>query len=161
MKTVAALVALVLLALLISPAMAGVGPSPFRPELGKLNAIVNGLSELQRRVGAAVPAPDTPRGVEPSPFRDGANQLIAAAHQLLVLGSRLERVLAVQDVRGDDAVNSALREISRGAEAIADLTQPDDVVGDIQDELETAKASVYNAALAILNQLGDVGPSPD
>ncbi len=152
MKNVAVLVALVLLPLLVSPAIAGVGPSPFQPELRKLNAIVNCLSELQQRVHAEADAPITAMGVEPSPFRSSAHQLDAAARQLRVLGGHLEAVLAVPGVETDDEVKAALSDIFDWVLLIADET-PAEVVKD-PNEWDIAMMNVRGALDAILHQLG-------
>jgi hypothetical protein len=156
LKNVAVLVALVLLPLLVSPAIAGIEPSPFQPELRKLNAIINCLSELEQRVGAAAGGPITSSGIEPSPWR-AVNQLDAAARQLRVLGGHLEAVLAVPDVQDDDAVNAALLEIVDWVKLISYETRTEP--SGEPTELETAMLKVNGAAEAILNQLGWVSPS--
>ena len=90
-------VAVCFLFVLCSMAWAGVEPSPFKPEINKLNAVENNLRSIQERLSRVLQEPPEPG--TPSPNVKGAvgrlsameNQLILVNHMLF---SIMEEVLA-------------------------------------------------------------------
>ena len=150
MNKFATLVALILLLTLVSPAMAGIEPSPWRSELGVLNSIVNCLSEVNQRVNAALAR----MGVGPSPFHSSVNQLEAMANQLDLLGSRLEGVLdAIPSEGGDEEVSSALLEVRNGALQIVRQTAPPNCPKEVAGALERVRDSAQAIADMISGQV--------
>jgi hypothetical protein len=121
MKKTAALIVLVLMPLLALPAMAGVGPSPFTPQIGKLNSFANSLSSVSQRLNAAF----TRMGIEPSPFRPVVNQWEAEANKLEVLQGRLELIVSVPEVQAmnsdvvlDPELSAALERVRDAANSV-------------------------------------------
>ena len=121
MKKAAALIVLVLFPLLALPAMAGVEPSPFTPQIGKLNSIANSLSSVSQRLNAA----RARMGIGPSPFRSFVNQWEAEAHKLDVLQGRLDLVgVALENNEElDDHVRAALKMVKEAAESVVTATK--------------------------------------
>ena len=149
MNKSAALIALVLLPVLASTAIAGIEPSPWKPRLGVLHSIVNCLSEVNQRVNAAV----TRMGIGPSPFRPLVNKLEAQANQLDVLRSRLDGVLA--DLEGQEVneeVRMALQDVRDIAQPIARAAELALVGGPWPEDLVSALEKVRDSALAIGGQ---------
>jgi hypothetical protein len=165
MKKTAALIVLVLLLLLVLPAMAGVEPSPFAPQIGKLNSIANSLSSVSQRLNAAY----TRMGVGPSPFRSEVNQWEAEANKLDVLQGRLDLVVIVlEDEELDTDVEDALVKVKEAAKSVVEATkqweegEPGNNGGLLPDALvpvrEGAEA-IVSSVNEILRYNGYSGPS--
>ena len=94
---------LVLLALLIlalaNLAGAGVDPSPFKPQLNKLNSISNELDSINKRLNYLL----VPTGSSPKADAAGvANQLGSMAEQFRELGARINDIHATFE---DDSID--------------------------------------------------------
>ncbi|MBT8350755.1 MAG: hypothetical protein KJO26_05925, partial [Deltaproteobacteria bacterium] len=72
-------------------AIAGTEPSPFKPEINKLNAVTNNLSSIHNRINKVLGSP--PDDQSPSPNVNGAvGRLSAMDHQLVLLDGMVESI---------------------------------------------------------------------
>jgi hypothetical protein len=129
---------LITVASLASSAGAGTEPSPFAPEINRLEAIVHNLDSIQTRIDKVLGSP--PDDQLPGPDENGAvGRLSAIDHQIVLLtalmGSVVDEVLATppDDIYQATDVVPALLNVKTGAESIADTVDaylscpPDDI----------------------------------
>jgi hypothetical protein len=106
-------ITLLLLVGIAAPASAGLEPTPFRPEINKLNAVINELSQISGRLVDI----EEKMGVEPTPFIPVVNELNAMSIQLNVVAIQVDAVLDVVP-SGDPDVEEALALVAGEAQGV-------------------------------------------
>jgi len=135
------LVALVVMMFLVpSAVVAGVGPSPFEPELNKLHSIELNLAAIKKRMESRSAMEILPAGTE--------NYMLATANQLSGLDSRLGDVLA--------ALPPASLDSQTRQEVVLALQGMRADLGGVAGATESGVIDLFES---ILSRLG-IGPSP-
>ena len=162
-------ISLLLLTSVATPALAGIEPQPWKPQINKLNAVANDLAQINGRLNdvlmrfgvvpsarhaqmTGVPTP-VPAGVEPSPFRGAVGKLNAMSHQLGVLYDRVNRVTAVLGSPPyDGRLLDALRNVRDEAQAIVTEIRLGIPPGGVSDpRVREALGNVNDGAQGIIN----------
>ena len=146
-------------------ALAGLDPSPFTPQINKLNAIEESLNSINTVVMKRLSIPPDP--VEPSPNVIGTvNNLEAKNRQLILLNGFLDSVM--EEVLGipPDPIRPALEGVRDAAQGIADIISafldipPDpyypEFLSALEDVLYSAQVLADNASY-YLDQMIDCG----
>ena len=142
-------ISLLLLMGVATPALAGVEPSPFQPQINQLNAVANDLAAIRSQLDAAA----IRAGVKPSPWQPQVNRLNAIATQLGVLYDRVDAALTGVP-RSDPKVITARVNVGEGAVGIIY-----DVAGlarVLPEECDDALSNVETGAKSIISLIGPV-----
>jgi len=135
---------LLLLTSVATLVMAGVEPSPWQPQIKKLEAVTNHLMAIRSQLNSG----SIRMGVEPAPWQPQVNHLNAIARQLGVLERRVDAVLGV--VPADDPnVEQALSHVTNEALGVVSDAQALDEI--LPPECDAALNNVISGAQSLIS----------
>jgi hypothetical protein len=136
-------ISLLLLTSVATPVMAGVEPTPWQPQINKLEAVANHLAAIRSQLDSG----SIRMGVAPTPWQPQVNHLNAIAQQLGVLDNRVDAVLDVVPA-GDPNVEHALSHVASEAQGVVSDAEALDKV--LPPECDAALGNVISGAQSII-----------
>ncbi len=152
-KFVLTMLGLLILSFFTIPAFAGVEPTPWHAQVNRLNAVMNGLDSINRRLEDVLPPPDPFKLRMPAP--EGVmGRLEAMADQLNLLDDKITAAMSGVPLKPEPvAIKTVLMDINRSAMETARMARIG--IGDTNEGVSNAFAKVQTAAEMITATVKD------